>query len=99
MQKNYSWNPSTCICENSKYLKSVADTSVSECDEIVIAIDNSRTKKTNTIATVVTGTALINCQSKKIRDYSILHTVLLAIILLFIITIICYHYEKQKGII
>ena len=26
MQKNYSWNPSTCICENKKYLKSIADT-------------------------------------------------------------------------
>ena len=21
-EKDYSWNPSTCICENSKYLKS-----------------------------------------------------------------------------
>ena len=27
-KKDYSWNPSTCICENSKYLKSNADTSV-----------------------------------------------------------------------
>ena len=25
-KKNYSWNPSTCICENSRYLKSIADT-------------------------------------------------------------------------
>ena len=25
-EKDYSWNPSTCICENSKYLNSVADT-------------------------------------------------------------------------
>ena len=25
-KKNYSWNPSTCICENNKYLKSIADT-------------------------------------------------------------------------
>ena len=24
---NQSWNPSICICENGKYLKSVADTS------------------------------------------------------------------------
>ena len=28
---DYSWNPSTCICKNSKYLKSIADTSVTEC--------------------------------------------------------------------
>ena len=25
---NYSWNLSTCICENGKYLKSIADTLV-----------------------------------------------------------------------
>ena len=26
--KDYSWNPSKSICENSKYLKGIADTSV-----------------------------------------------------------------------
>ena len=35
-EKDYSWNPSICICENSKYLKSVVDTSVTKCDTIVI---------------------------------------------------------------
>ena len=30
---------------------------------------------------------------------SILHTVLLVIILILMITAICYHYAKQKGII
>ena len=45
------------------------------------------------------STASINCYSKKVRDYYILHTVLLAIILLLIIVIICYYYAKQKGII
>ena len=44
-------------------------------------------------------TALMNCHSKKARDCYILHTVLLVIILLFIITTISYHYAKQKGII
>ena len=28
------WNPSTCICKNSKYLKSIAAISVIMCDEI-----------------------------------------------------------------
>ena len=37
-KKDYSWNPSTCVCENSKYLKSIADTSVIECDEIISAL-------------------------------------------------------------
>ena len=34
-KKDYSWNPSTCICQNSKFLKSIADTSVITCDEII----------------------------------------------------------------
>ena len=63
-KKDYSWNSSTLICENSKYLKSIADTSVIECDEIIIVIDNVLTKKTNTIATHVTRTASINSHSK-----------------------------------
>ena len=40
MQKDYNWNPSTCICENSKYLKRVVDTSVTECDEVITVMDN-----------------------------------------------------------
>ena len=93
-KKFYRWNPSTCICENSKYLKS---TSVTECGEIIIVINNVSTKKT--IATNVTSAASINCDSIKVRCFHILHTVLWAIILLLVIIIICYHYAKQKGII
>ena len=106
-KKDYGWNPSTCICENSKYLKCIADTSVTECDEIKLVINNVPTKKTNTIVTKrentisknVTSTASINCYSKIERDFYILHTVLKVIILLLIITIICYHYAKQISII
>ena len=50
MQKDYTWNPSTCICENSNYLKSIADPSVTVGDGIIIAIDNLSIKKRNTIA-------------------------------------------------
>ena len=92
-KKDYSWNPSTCICENSKYLKSASDTSVTECDEIIIVMNNVSTKKT--IATNVMSTASVNCHSIKVRDCYILHTVLLAIILLLIIISICYYYAKQ----
>ena len=83
-EKDYSWNRSICIFENSKYLKSVADTSVTECNKIVIVIDNLLTKK--------------ECNNSYNNSYN-LHTVLLPIILLLIITIICYHYAEQKGII
>ena len=99
--KNYSWNPSECICENSKYLKSITDISVITCDEIISLMDIVSTKKTNTIATNVS----INCHTNKVRyktDCYILNTVSLTIILLLIITIIGYHYakhsSKQKGI-
>ena len=51
MWKRLYLDPSTCICENSKYLKSVADTSVTKCDEIVIVMmDIVLTEKTSTIA-------------------------------------------------
>ena len=94
-KKNYNCHPSTCICENSKYLKSIADNSVIKCDEIISAMDIESIKMTNTIRT----NASINCHSEKVRckiDY-ILHTVLLAIVLLLIIAIISYHYAKHRS--
>ena len=83
-EKDYSWNPGICIFENSKYSKSVADTSVTECDKIVIVIDNLSTKK--------------EYNNSCNNSYN-LYTVLLPNILLLIMTIICYHYAKQKDII
>ena len=94
-KKDYTWNPSTCVCENSKYLKSIADTSVIACGKIVSVMDIASTKKTNTIATNMS----IYCLSEKVRykiDCYILHIVSLAIKLLLIITNICYHYAKHR---
>ena len=34
-EKDYIWNPSTCICENRKYLASIMDDSVITCDKII----------------------------------------------------------------
>ena len=96
-KKDYSWNPSTCICVNSKYLKSITNTSVTECHEIIIVMNNVSIRRT--ITTNVTSIASINCHSTKVRDSHLCHIVLLAIILLLIIIIICDHYAKQKGII
>ena len=92
-KKDYSWNTSTCIREDSKYLKIIGNTSVIKFDEIRSFNDVSA-KLTNTIATNVTK----NCCSKKVRDCYILCTGLLVITLLLIITITCYHYAKRKGI-
>ena len=95
-KKYYSWNPSTCICQNSKYLKSTADTSVIACDNILFCLDIVSTKMTITIARNVS----INCHSKKVRykiQCYVSHTILLAIILLLIIAIICYYYAKHTS--
>ena len=43
-EKDYSSNPNTCVYENSRHLKSIADTSVPECDETIIFIDTIATK-------------------------------------------------------
>ena len=67
------------------------------CDEVISVMDIVSTKKVNTIATNVTNTFSINWHSKKVRDCYILHRVVLAIILLLINTIICYHYAKRRS--
>ena len=61
-RENYSQNPSTCIFENSKYLKSISDTT---CDETIIVMDNLSSKRTNTIATNITNIASINWHGQK----------------------------------
>ena len=72
---------------------------MAERDEIILAMDNLSTKKTNAIATNVMSAASVNYHSKKVKDCYILYTALLAITLLLIITIICFYYAKQKGTI
>ena len=90
-KKDYSRNPSTSICENSKYLK---EGSVTEWDKVITVMDIVSIKET--IATSVTSTAS-NCHSIKVKDCYILRIVLLEIILLLIIIITCY--AKQKCLI
>ena len=69
---------------------------MTECVEMMTVLDNVSTKAKNTIATNVTSTASINCQSKKVRDCYILHIVLLTIISLLIVIINCYSLCKTK---
>ena len=73
--------------------KSVADTSVITCDEIISAIDIVSATMTNTITTNVS----INSDDKIVRYCFILHIVLLVIILPLIITIICSLYAKHRS--
>ena len=75
-KKDYSWNRSSCIWENGKYLKSTADRSVIVCNEIINARDsvstnvtnNIPTNMTNTISTNVTSTVSIHSSDKKSND-------------------------------
>ena len=46
-EKDYIWNPGTCICENGKYLASITDGSVITCDGIIDAEANLFEEKTN----------------------------------------------------
>ena len=86
-----TWNNKTCQCECKNccwWFKN--------CVMKLCVIDIVSNKKINTIATNMS----INCHSNKVRckiDCYILHTVLLAIILLLVITIICYHCVKLKS--
>ena len=50
----------------------MANTSVTECDETEIPMNNLSTKQRNTIATNVTSAAWINYHSKKVRHCYIL---------------------------
>ena len=34
-EKEYVWDPSTCICGNGKYLASIMDDSVITCDKVI----------------------------------------------------------------
>ena len=60
-KKLYSQNPSTCICENGKYFKSVVDDSKIACDEIklLLFMDIVSRKMTNTISTNASKVILV----------------------------------------
>ena len=49
-EKDYVWNPATCLCENGKYLASIMDDSTIICDEVIKSYDEEiKTIPTNFI--------------------------------------------------
>ena len=46
-EKDCVWNPSTCNCENGKYLASIIVDSVIICDEVIDAEAKSNDEETN----------------------------------------------------
>ena len=81
-KKDYSWTPSTCICENSKYLKRFADTSVTAFDIISVMKIVSTTK------------TKIDCY---ILHTVLLVIILLLIITIICYHYANYHSPKQEG--
>ena len=95
-KNDYSWNPSICICEKNRYLKSINDTSVITRNEIM---SQTVCQQMWQILYQQISQVSTNFDNKKVRqkmDYHILNTFLLAIILLSII-MIYYHYAKHRS--
>ena len=64
-QKDDSWNRSTCIFENAKCLKSIADGSIIMCNEIINVTNNIPTNVTNTMPANVSSTVSINSDDQE----------------------------------
>ena len=93
-KKDYSWNPSTCICENSRYLKSTGDDSVSVCDEIINISNSVSTALKNTIPTNVTNTVSIKPDIKKValeKSNCLTYTISLVIIMCLLFVVVTFN--------
>ena len=79
--KNYSWNPSTSICEYSKCLESVDDNSITLCDKMKDAA-------------VLINFGKENIRWK--TGYCVFLVFFFFTMLLFEIAFIYYHYTKHR---
>ena len=94
-EKDYVWNPSTCNCENWKYLASIMDDSAIMCDEIIEPYHN----ETKTIPTNF-NEEKTTC--KRQNFYILPAFLLIAIALLIAISIYCdliKYRTKQKHLL
>ena len=82
-EKDYVWNPTTCNCENGKYLASIMDKIT--CDKIIGVEETNFDKKEN-----------ITCKTQHL--YILLAFLLITISLLIAVSIYCYlkKYEAKK---
>ena len=62
-EKDYSWNPSICACDNSKYLESIIDDSVVIRDEIIEVAKTIPSKVTKNIPTKTVITKTISTKT------------------------------------
>ena len=90
-EKNYIWNPTTCSCENGKYLANIIDDSVITCEEII--------EDTKSIPTNFNEKTII-CEAKNL--YILLTFLLITIALLTAVGIslcIVKYKVKQKHLL
>ena len=66
-KNDHGCNPSTCICENGKYLKSIVDDLKIVSDEFMYVVDVVSLNVTDTMAINTKSTVLINHDYKKVR--------------------------------
>ena len=71
VKKDYNWNSSSCIWENSNNLNNATDTSVTKCNKNVVVIHNLSTKKTNTIVANATSNRFLYFAYSLISDHII----------------------------
>ena len=95
-EKNYIWNPSTCTCENDKYLENSTDDSVITCDETIEPVKSIPTKTVLPSFNKKGATCIID------NFYILLTFLLIFILLLTIVSIYGYHIKhrlKEKHVL
>ena len=96
-EKEYVWNPSTCNCENGKYLSSIMDDLAIMCDEIIDA-----EAKSNNEETVPTNFNEKKATCKTQNFYILVAFLLITIAFLKAVSIYCYlinYQAKQKDLL
>ena len=86
-KSDYIWNPTSCSCENGKYLAGIIDDSVVICDEIIEETIPTNFNEKN-----------ITCKTQNF--YILLPFLLIIISLLKVVSIYCYllKYRAKKNI-
>ena len=87
-EKDYIWNPTTCSYQNRKYLASVMDDSVIQCDKFIEPQD----EETKTVPASFNQNKA-TCQKQNF--YILLVLILITIELLIAVSIYCYLIKYQ----
>ena len=96
-EKKYIWNPSTCNCENRKYLASITDDLAFTCDEFIGSHNEDAEAKPKLYDETNFNEKKATCKMQNF--YIFLAFLLITIALLIAVCICCYlikHQAKQS---